>query len=105
MVKTVPEETEVEIMFVIQITVLELALQTIPVLKVADLDTVAEQDPVEIERSDGRVIFTAEPEDNGLNIVKTKVYVVDADTRAEVGVIVEVEKTLGKTVIVLIEFA
>lgn len=105
MVKTVPDETEVEIMFVIQITVLELALQTIPVLKVADLDTVAEQDPVEIERSDGRVIFTAEPEDNGLNIVNTKVYIVDADTRVEVGVIVEVEKTLGKTVIVLIEFA
>lgn len=72
-VKIVPEETAVETIFVIKITVFELAVQTTPELTVADLVTVAVQAPLAIERSDGSVIFTAEPDNNGFVMVNTKV--------------------------------
>ena len=104
-VKIVPEETEVEIIFVINMTVFKLAVHTIPALKVPDLETVAVQAPLVIERSEGSVILTAEPDTNGFVIVNVNVYVVDAETRVEVGEIVQAEKILGTTVTVLIAFA
>lgn len=104
-VKIVPVDTPVETILVIKITVLRVTLQTTPELVVADLVTVAVQPPLAIERSDGNVIFTAEPDSNGFIIVNVKVYVVVAETRVEAGDIVHDEKIFGTTVIVFIAFA
>jgi membrane-bound ClpP family serine protease len=104
-VKIVPEDTPVETILVIKITVLRVTLQTAPELVVADLVTVAVHPPLAMERSEGNVIFTAEPDNNGFMIVNVKVYVVVAETRVEAGDIVHVEKMFGTTVIVFIAFA
>ena len=104
-VKIVPADTPVETILPIKITVLKLTVHVTPELIVPDLATVAVQLPLAIERSDGNVIFTAEPDNNGFTIVNVKVYVVVAETRVEAGDIVHVEKILGKTVIVYIAFA
>ena len=104
-VKIVPADTPVETILVIKITVLRVTLQITPELTLADLVTVAVQAPLAIERSDGNVIFTAEPDNNGFIIVNVKVYVVVAETRVEAGDIVHDEKIFGTTVIVFIAFA
>jgi hypothetical protein len=72
-VKIVPAETPVETILVIKITVFELALHTTPELTRPDLVTVAVHAPLVIERSEGSVILTAEPDSNGFVIVNVKV--------------------------------
>ena len=104
-VNIVPADTPVETILLIKIIVLRLALQITPELTVTDLVTVAVQPPLAMERSDGNVIFTAEPDNNGFIIVNVKVYVVVAETRVEAGDIVHDEKIFGTTVIVFIAFA
>lgn len=72
-VKVVPEVTEVPIILVMKTTEFNVAVQVIPELVVPDLVTVAVQPPLAMNKSDGRVIFKAEPDNNGLVIVKVKV--------------------------------